>query len=98
MINLIYDLASKAFDFFTRKQTVITETKVQKEDGQVQTNREEIQRSTLHWRNFLGFVITTIIAYNWLIVPLLDAFGIVVIQVPVGDLLRILIMMLGGTM
>lgn len=49
-----------------------------------------------HWRNALGFVITLIILYNWIIVPVLDAFGIVVIQVPLGQLLQVLLIMIGG--
>ena len=37
-----------------------------------------------------------IVAYNWLIVPLIDAFGIVVIQVPLEYLLQVLLIMVGG--
>ena len=35
------------------------------------------------------------IFYNWIIVPVLDASGIVVIQVPLGQLLQVLLIMVG---
>lgn len=37
------------------------------------------------------------IPYNWIIVPVLDAFGIVVIQEPLGQLLQVLLIMVGGS-
>lgn len=41
--------------------------------------------------------LTLIIAYNWLIVPVLNYFGIVVNQVSMGQLLQILLTMVGGS-
>ncbi|WP_407080930.1 hypothetical protein [Enterobacter cloacae] len=56
-----------------------------------------MEKVLFHWRNALGFVITLIILYNWIIVPVLDAFGIVVIQVPLGQLMQVLLIMVGGS-
>jgi len=64
--------------------------------AKVSIAKEEIEKVTFHWRNALGFMITLIILYNWIIVPALDAFGIVVIQVPLGQLLQVLLIMVGG--
>ena len=58
---------------------------------------EEIEKLKFHWRNILGFVLTLIILYNWIIVPVLDAFGIVVIQVPLGQLLQVLLILVDGS-
>lgn len=97
MISLIIDLIKSGMDFFIKKKTVEQDVHTTNAEGQIEVNKEEIQKSTLHWRNFLGFVLTLIIFYNWIIVPVLDAFGIVVIQVPLGQLLQVLLIMVGGS-
>ncbi|HEF0011541.1 TPA: hypothetical protein R8G77_000382 [Citrobacter freundii] len=96
MIGLITKIIELGMGYFTKTKVIEKEVKVSNAEGQIETNKIEIKKTTIHWRNALGFVITAIVAYNWLIVPLLDAFGIVVIQVPLGELLTILQIMLGG--
>lgn len=97
MISIIMELLSKGMDFFIKKKTVEQEVEKTNAEGQIEVNKEEIERVSFHWRNALGFVLTIIIFYNWIIVPVLDAFGIVVIQVPLGQLLQILLIMVGGS-
>ncbi|UAK18533.1 hypothetical protein [Kluyvera sp. CRP] len=94
MLLSLIKLVTTAFRFFVKTKTIEKETS---EEGQLEINKIEIQKNTLHWRNALGFVLTIIIAYNWLIVPVLDYFGIVVIQVPLGQLLQVLLIMVGGS-
>ncbi|KMV59875.1 hypothetical protein [Escherichia coli] len=96
MISILVELLKSGMDFFIRKKIVEKEVQKTNAEGQIEVNKEEIERVSFHWRNTLGFVLTMIVAYNWLIVPLLDAFGIVVIQVPLGELLTILQIMIGG--
>lgn len=96
MINILSSLIQLGISFFTKTKVIETELKEKTVDGQIETNKIEIEKNTIHWRNVLGFVLTAIVAYNWLIVPVLDAFGIVVIQVPLGELLTILQIMIGG--
>lgn len=97
MIGVILELLSKGMDFFIKRKTIESEVTKANAEGQIETNKEEIEKVTIHWRNALGFVITLIIFYNWIIVPVLDAFGIVVIQVPLGQLLQVLLIMVGGS-
>ncbi|MDD7993752.1 3TM-type holin [Kosakonia radicincitans] len=97
MINILLDLLKTGMDFFLKKKTIEQEVTTTKQDGQIEVNKEEIEKVSFHWRNALGFVITLIILYNWIIVPVLDAFGIVVIQVPLGQLMQVLLIMVGGT-
>ncbi|EOC1032997.1 hypothetical protein ACI080_003950 [Cronobacter sakazakii] len=96
MIDVIIELLTKGMDFFLKRKTIEQEVQKTNAEGQIETNKEEIEKVTLHWRNALGFVITLIILYNWIIVPVLDAFGIIVIQVPLGQLLQVLLIMVGG--
>ncbi len=92
LINLLF----KGLDFFIKRKTIQVDEEKTNVEGQIETNKEEIEKVTFHWRNALGFVLTLIILYNWIIVPILDAFGIVVIQVPLGQLLQVLLIMVGG--
>lgn len=97
MIDVILNLLSKGMDFFIKRKTIQADVEKTNAEGQIETNREEIENVSFHWRNALGFVITLIILYNWIIVPVLDAFGIVVIQVPIGQLMQVLLIMVGGS-
>lgn len=96
MIGLITKIIELGMGYFTKTKVIEKEVQVTNEKGQVEMNKIEIEKSSFHWRNALGLVLTMIVAYNWLIVPLLDVFGIVVIQVPLGELLTILQIMIGG--
>ncbi|HCQ7177433.1 TPA: hypothetical protein OL716_004914 [Enterobacter cloacae] len=97
MFSIIAELISKGMDFFLKKQTIAKDVQTTNAEGQIEVNKEEIEKVSFHWRNALGFVITLIILYNWIIVPALDAFGIVVIQVPLGQLMQVLLIMVGGS-
>ncbi|HBV7913898.1 MULTISPECIES: hypothetical protein [Klebsiella pneumoniae complex] len=96
MITAILELIKTGFSFFQKKQEKEIDVDLEKNKEANETNREEIKKG-LTWRNALGFAITLIILYNWIIVPVLDAFGIVVIQVPLGQLLQVLLIMVGGS-
>lgn len=97
MIGVILGLLKQGMDFFIKTKTIEQEVKVTKEDGQIELNKQEIDKTGIHWRNFLGFVLSTVILYNWIIVPVLDYFGVVLIQVPLGQLFQILLIMVGGS-
>lgn len=97
MFSIVAELISKGMDFFLKKQTIAKDVQTTNAEGQIEVNKEEIEKVSFHWRNALGFVITLIILYNWIIVPVLDAFGIVMIQVPLGQLMQVLLIMVGGS-
>jgi len=92
----LIELSFKVVDFFIKRKTIQVEAEKTNAEGQIETNKEEIGKVTFHWRNALGCVLTLIILYNWIIVPVLDAFGIVLIQVPLGQLLQVLLILVGG--
>lgn len=72
MIGVILELLSKGMDFFIKRKAIQTDVEKTNAAGQIEINKEEIERVSFHWRNALGFVITLIILYNWIIVPVLD--------------------------
>lgn len=93
----LIELLFKVVDFFIKRKTIQVEAEKTNAEGQIETNKEEIGKVTFHWRNALGCVLTLIILYNWIIVPVLDAFGIVLIQVPLGQLLQVLLILVGSS-
>ena len=93
----LIELLFKGVDFFFKRKTVQADAEKTNAQGQIETKKEEIEKLKFHWRNILGFVLTLIILYNWIIVPVLDAFGIVVIQVPLGQLLQVLLILVDGS-
>ena len=97
MISIVLDLIKTGMNFFMKTKTIEQEVKVTQEDGQIELNKQEINKTVFHWRNALGFVLTAVIAYNWIIVPIMDYFGVVLIQVPLGQLFQILLIMVGGS-
>lgn len=98
MISVIIELIKTGLGFFQKKQDekVSTAQIESKKSFDVnETNREEIHRG-FNWRNALGYVCVVILAYSYIIVPLLDYLGIVVFQLPLADIIKIIILLLTG--
>ncbi|MDV0678301.1 hypothetical protein VC636_25575 [Citrobacter freundii] len=96
MMTTLTTLVNIVMTFFTKTKTVQQEVKSTNADGQIELNKIEVQKNSLHWRNIMGTVFALVIAYNWLIVPIFDALGIVLIQVPISELIPLITIMLGG--
>lgn len=93
---MIIELIKNSIGLFQKKQSNdanIAETKVQETN---ETNREEIRKGGLGWRTILGYVCSFIILYSYVIVPILDYFGIVVFQMPMSDIFKVLLLLLGN--
>ena len=91
MISVIIELIKSGLSFFQKKQ----EKDVVTTQENNETNREEIKKG-FSGRNFLFYVLGTIIAWNYILVPLLDYFGIVLFSLPLGEIFTLLSLMLGG--
>ncbi|MDT0637951.1 hypothetical protein GFB57_18005 [Citrobacter sp. S39] len=95
MITVIVELIKSGLSFFQNKN----EKEKTKETLQIEetneTNREEIKKG-FNGRNFMFYVLGSIIAWNYILVPLLDAFGIVLFSLPLGEIFALLQLMLGG--
>lgn len=92
MISVILELIKSGIGFFQKK----SEGTKQIANDVNETNREEIKQG-YSWRNALGYVCVVILAYSYVIVPLLDYFGIVVFQLPLGAIIRIIVLLLSGS-
>ena len=97
MISLIINLVSKLGNLLLNKIPSKSKDEVQADNTEAanETNREEVKAGK-GWRSFLGYVCAFIIAYNYIIVPILDYFGIVLFSFPLSDIIRIVILLISG--
>ena len=95
MISIIYDLIKSGLSFFQKKQEKEVDKSVVTTQETNETNREEIKKG-FSGRNFMFYVLGTILAWNYILVPLLDYFGIVLFSLPLGEIFSFLSIMLGG--
>ncbi len=98
-IAAIIDLIKTGFSFFTKSKVEVeksqNELQTEKTLDNGETNREEIKQGK-SWRSFLGYALAGIMVWNYVIVPVLAAFGIVVFTLPVSDIIRLLSILLTG--
>ena len=97
MFSLILTLVSKLGDYLTKMIPNKSTPELESANNEAvqETNREEIKAGK-GWRSCLGYVCTFILAYNYIIVPLLDHFGIVLFSFPLSDIIRIIILLISG--
>ncbi|HEM8728277.1 hypothetical protein D8768_16025 [Enterobacter hormaechei] len=95
MITLIVDLIKSGLSFFQKKQEKEVDEHTVLTQEANETNREEIKKG-FSGRNYLFYVVGTILAWNYILVPLLDYFGIVLFSLPLGEIFTLLQIMLGG--
>ena len=99
MMGTILTLIKTGFSFFLKdkaqKQKSNDELEIDKMEDTGETNRKEIKQGK-GWRNSLGYVLTLILFYNYIVVPVLAFFGIVVFTLPLSDIIRLLVLLISG--
>ncbi|HFS7473382.1 holin family protein [Enterobacter cloacae] len=99
MLSIIIDLIKSGICLFTKNKTEVAKSKdeleTEKTNEAQETNREEIKAGR-GWRSFLGYACTFILVYNYILVPILDYFGIVLFSFPLSDIIRIIVLLLSG--
>ncbi|HCA9839057.1 hypothetical protein [Klebsiella pneumoniae] len=96
MISAIIELVKTGFSFFQKKQEKEVNVELEKNKEANETNREEIKKG-FSWRNALGYVCVFVIAYSYILIPIADYFGIALIQMPLSDIIRIIILLISGS-
>ncbi|MGC1010329.1 hypothetical protein [Pantoea agglomerans] len=97
MISLIMNLVSKLGNLLLNKIPSKSTDELQAENTEAanETNREEVKAGR-GWRSFLGYICAFIIAYNYIIVPILYYFGIALFAFPLSDIIRIIVLLVSG--
>ncbi|MGP1291866.1 hypothetical protein ACJ8IN_15150, partial [Serratia sp. CY31944] len=57
---------------------------------------QEKWKGGLSYRTVLGYVCAGIILYSYVVVPVLDYFGIVLFQMPIGEIFKVIALLLSG--
>lgn len=96
MIGMIIDLIKTGVGFFQKKEQSKQELDAQNSHEQNQITLEETRKG-FTWRQGLGWVLTFIILWNYVIVPVLLLFGIVLPIVPLDEIWKVLIILIGGS-
>jgi len=96
VISTIIDLVKTAFGFFTKKQESKDELAAKNSEQQNEITLEET-RNGFTWRQLLGYVLTFIVFYNYVIIPVLVLFGVVLPPIPLADVWKVLIILIGGS-
>lgn len=99
MLSIIIDLIKSGISLISKNKTEVVKSKDELETEQTneaqETNREGIKAGR-GWRSFLGYACTFILVYNYILVPILDYFGIVLFSFPLTDIIRIIVLLLSG--
>lgn len=94
-ISTIIDLVKTAVGFFTKKQESKDELVAKNSEQQNEITLEETRKG-FTWRQLLGYVLTFIVFYNYVVIPLLALCGVVLPPIPLQDVWRVLIILIGG--
>lgn len=92
IISTIIELVKTGFSFFTKKQGSGRE-------GQQEQNNITLEetRKGFTWRQALGYVLTFIVFYNYVVIPLIALFGVVLPAIPLEEVWKVLIILIGGS-
>lgn len=96
MIGMIIDLIKTGVGFFQEKEQSKQELDAQNSHEQNQITLEETRKG-FTWRQGLGWVLTFIILWNYVIVPVLALCGVVLPIVPLDEIWKVLIILIGGS-
>lgn len=96
MISVILELIKTGLGFFQKKQQSKDELNAQNIHEQNQITLEET-RNGYTWRQGLGWVLTFVVLWNFVIIPVMAAFGIVLPPVPLDEVWKVLVILIGGS-
>lgn len=94
-IAAIIELLKTGFGFFQKKEQIKDELNSQNSHEQNQITLEET-RNGKSWRNYMGYACVIIILWNYIVIPVLALFGVVLPIIPLEQVFRIVFAMLGA--
>ncbi|WP_342606388.1 hypothetical protein [Pantoea agglomerans] len=95
-LGTIIELVKTVFGYFTKKQESKDELDAKNSAQQNEITLEETLKG-FTWRQALGYVLTFIVAWNYIVIPILGVcFGIVLPPIPLADVWKVLIILIGG--
>ena len=96
-LGTIIKLVNIAIGYFTKKQESKDQLEAKKSEQQNDITLEETRKG-FTWRQALGYVLTFIVAWNYIVIPILGVcFGVVLPPVSLADVWKVLIILIGGS-
>ncbi|MCW6030153.1 hypothetical protein [Pantoea sp. JK] len=95
-LGTIIDLVKAAVGYFTTRQESKEELAAKNSEQQNEITLEETRKG-FTWRQALGYVLTFIIAWNYVAIPVLALFGVLLPIIPLADVWKVLIILIGGS-
>lgn len=95
-LGTIIELVKTAFGYFSKKQESTEELVAKNLEQQNEITLEETRKG-FTWRQALGYVLTFMVAWNYVAIPVLALFGIVLPTIPLADVWKVLIILIGGS-
>lgn len=96
MIGMIIELVKSGIGLFQKKEQSKNELEAQNSHEQNQITLEETRKG-FTWRQALGYVLTFIIAWNYVILPVLAVCGVVLPPVPFDQVFKLLYVLIGSS-
>ncbi|MEI7342215.1 hypothetical protein WCT87_12105 [Pectobacterium brasiliense] len=94
-ITTIIDLVKNGIGYFTKRAQSKDELQAQNSHEQNQITLEETRKG-FTWRQGLGWVLTFIILWNYVMVPLLLLMGVVLPVLPLDEVWKVLLVLIGA--
>ncbi|MBA0175096.1 MULTISPECIES: hypothetical protein [Pectobacterium] len=94
-ITTIIDLVKSGVGYFTKRQQSKDELQAQNSHEQNQITLEETRKG-FTWRQGLGWVLTFIVLWNYVMVPLLALMGVVLPVLPLDEVWKVLLVLIGS--
>jgi len=95
-ITAIIELIKTGFGFFQKKEQSKADLDAQNSHEQNEITLEETRKG-FTWRQGLGWVLTFIIFYNYVVIPLLALCGVLLPAIPLDQVWKVLIILIGGS-
>lgn len=94
-IGTIIELIKTGFGFFQKKEQNKDELNAQSSHEQNEITLEETRKG-FTWRQGLGWVLTFIVFWNFVAIPVLVLFGVVLPTIALDEVWKVLIILIGG--
>ena len=95
-LSTIIDLIKAGFGFFQKKEQSKADLDAQNSHEQKEITLEETRKG-FTWRQALGYVLTFIVFYNYVVIPILALCGVILPTIPLADVWKVLIILIGGS-
>lgn len=94
-MNIIIELIKTVTGVLFNKSVCKEQPDSNNAEQQNDITLEETKRG-FTWRQALGYILTFIVFYNYIVIPILAVFGVVLPTIPLTEVWKVLILLVAG--